>query len=215
MTTLAYTYTLTAGQPENVNQLNQNLNDIRGVVNGGLGKDNMLSSFAKANVEGAFSTFKTISDTSGYAVASVLSSNTTYWLWGAGGVRASNVLDYPSGNIYGYLSAGDYTADTRTTYFRLRAAVITNGVSPASTFTFFLANTSCGGNSEKFQIASTGQMAGTQSVAVAASATNVVVGTSAEFTSTPGTHAFALTRSAAPTAGSSFMFLVQLQMRQV
>lgn len=215
MTTLAYTYTLTAGQPENVNQLNQNLNDIRGVVNGGLGKDNMLSSFAKANVEDAFSTYKTISERTGQATAAQLATNTTYFLPEAGQVLPSATpTTYPS-SIYGYVSSGDYTADTRTTYYRLRATVFTNGVTPSSTFTFFLATTALGGSGSTFTISSTGQIAGTQSAAVAASATNGVLATTADFTTSPGVHAFALTRSAAPAAGSAFMFLVQLQMRQV
>lgn len=44
MTTLSYPYTLTAGQPENVNQLNSNLNAISTVLNGSVDTTNIASS---------------------------------------------------------------------------------------------------------------------------------------------------------------------------
>lgn len=41
MGTLSYTHTLTAGTPENVNHLNQNLTDIQTVINGGIDATNI------------------------------------------------------------------------------------------------------------------------------------------------------------------------------
>lgn len=48
MTTLAYTNTLTAGQPENVSQVQQNFVDARTVLNGGLDGDNVSTATAQA-----------------------------------------------------------------------------------------------------------------------------------------------------------------------
>lgn len=46
MTTLTYPYTLTAGAPENVNQLNSNLAAISSVINGGITNGNLSGSAA-------------------------------------------------------------------------------------------------------------------------------------------------------------------------
>lgn len=43
MSNLTYTFTLTAGQPENVNQLNQNLTDVRTIINGGIDATNITA----------------------------------------------------------------------------------------------------------------------------------------------------------------------------
>lgn len=54
MATIVYPFTLTAGQPENVNQLNSNLNAITAQVNGNLDGTNISAGY----VEPAFANYK-------------------------------------------------------------------------------------------------------------------------------------------------------------
>lgn len=75
MTSLSYPYTLTAGQPQNVNQLNSNLNAVATVLNGNVDNTNLASGAALANLSAGSVTSAKLA--SGAALANLAAGSVT------------------------------------------------------------------------------------------------------------------------------------------
>lgn len=113
MTQLAFPYTLQAGQPENVNQLNANLDAVKTLVNGGLDATNLS---AAAGI------------TAGQLAAAVQAA-----LWAPGDIKATSMNVTAGSEPVGWLFA-DGRAVSRSTYPALFSAVgVTYGPGDGST----------------------------------------------------------------------------------
>lgn len=132
MTTLTYPYTLTAGAPENVNQLNSNLTAISSVINGGITNGNLSGSagITDANLASPNnSVYKTIYRAEGFVSAGNPGGLAYYFL-------GNTITLFPSGGgtlLQAYvppvlvMDSADYAVAGKSTVMRIRAAYASNG----------------------------------------------------------------------------------------
>jgi hypothetical protein len=164
MAQIVYPFTLTAGQPENVNQLNSNLNAITAQVNGNLDATNMATAMKPATLLGSYRTEHSVSlwIGGGTATGTYLPNAATN---GAGAAVASGL-----GGAWRtvYLDPVDFGGTGATAKLRVRLAMMINNTAPTSTFSaalFPLATNS--GAANLIQVATVGAAVGTTTTLVA------------------------------------------------
>jgi hypothetical protein len=209
MTTLAYSHTLVAGTPENINVVQDMFNDARTVINGNLDTGNMAATMKAATLTGFYRTVDEIS----LDLTSANTGATTYTASASGTADAIGTNTFP---VVIPITLADYAVSGLTTQFRVQAATITNTVAPAVNFTF-----ACQ------QIATLGGVAGSIKIAslVAAPATvtrsapaasSGFVDSTADFTLTPGgVWVLTVASSGTPAANSNTMFRLRLQVHNI
>lgn len=152
MSTLVYPSSLVAGQPENVNDLNSNLNAISTVINGGLDNANIAASAGIVDTKLASpnnAVYRTVACGPIHILGGVTTG--TYML----SSRVYGALDDPATD-FSYagpsiinIAASAYTVAGKTTYMRLRVNMATNNTSLSTSVvkTGLYPISSCGGAS--------------------------------------------------------------------
>lgn len=128
MATIVYPFTLTAGQPENVNQLNSNLNAITAQVNGSLDFANLSSTVQ--------------SDYNHITQSGVIISTLTNGTYGFGPGAMGTGATLPPFALTAAtmdLDPADYALSARTAKYRIKVVMRVNAVAPGVTFTWGLA----------------------------------------------------------------------------
>lgn len=135
MPTVTLPFTLTAGQPENVSQLMDNLTTLRDAMNGTLDTTNLATSAKPVTLLGQYRSIFTIHTEVGSPGATTV-GNKVIRLAGADGLplvaspasasRAFPIL---------YLDPADYAVSGLTAKYRVRATIATNATAPAITIT--------------------------------------------------------------------------------
>lgn len=211
MGALTYPYTLTAGQPENVNQLNSNLSAISTVLNGGVDA---------ANVTGAvfFEQYKRVFQATGY-IQDALASGTKYIL-GTDGIATSGTAGTPGvslalGTIF-YLTASEYAVTGKTTKLLVKAILSSNATALGTTVTFGLYPVTVAGTADVVNVTA-GTVTASSTVALATpSASTVTTGTSGDFTlPSDGAYALGYVLTGSPAANHASLLTAQLCVRNV
>jgi len=173
---------------------------------------------ANTDREYAFSTWKTILFGSGTATPSVVTGGGTYFLYPSAG--NASVVTTSGLSVYAfYLDPADYTANTRTTKYRLRVQTTVNAVSvgvnlvpglyPVSSF-----GGVSGGSPTIVTVGTV--VSGSTVVFTTPGASSNTVLTSTEFTApAAGAYVFMVNAGGAMNANSAASMNLQLQMRQV
>lgn len=210
----------TTGNPNNLTgNANASMNDIQGsfvdvrsFLNGGnLAEDNV------PNLTAAFTTYKVLAP----SMSAHLGSGASPGDYGLGTTPLTN-----TGLLGGMLAVNSvaldpaaFSANARTTKYRLRAAIITNGTAPTGTFTPSLRTiaTVSGGAGVSPQIATAPLVTGSNGgVVTTPGANSISVADSGDFTAPAlGLFAFAVTTSAAIATNASVSIVASLLMRQV
>lgn len=145
MGTLIYPKTLTALQPENVNDLNSNLTAVASVLNGNVDANNIAAgSVTDAKLASPNnSTYKTVFAASG--LAGGLVTATAYYFLSPTAVNASpvTVSTYPIAGFY--FNSADYTVAGLTAYYRLRLTYASNATALGTTATVVLSSPTVAG----------------------------------------------------------------------
>ena len=206
MPTYTNPQTIDTGTQRSAAELQSNFDAIQGALNGGLDEVNV------PNLAAAFTTWKDIVRVSGAlaagaGTATYVVNNGTYQ------VGAAN-----SGFAAYYLDPSDYTANSRTTRYRIRWACLVNAVNTAATLTCGLSPvTAFGGASGALPtIGSVGAAVTGSTVAFTSplASTNTVV-LSSEFNApSAGMYVFTVALSPGLAAGSSATIFAGLEMRQ-
>lgn len=210
MTTLAYPHTLVAGQPENVNDLNDNLNAITTLVNGNLDAGNLATSAKPVTVLGQY---KTVAD-SGLVLTSANTGATTYIGSQGGGLSVatttSGLLDvFP-------LDPADHAVTGLTTQFRIHTATITNTVAPAVNFTYSLRQiTGLAGGASSITITTVGSALGAVTRAAPAAQASFIDNGSDFTLPGSGVYVLCVSSSGTPAVNSNAQFRVTLQVHHI
>ena len=209
MSDLSLTYTLTAGQPENVNHVQQNFADIRTWANDGVISDDNFAATA-----GMYTAYRTVAEVGGSYLASALTAGDHLLV--PGGLA---VLEATSGSDVSaaafYLDDADYAIAGRTLKLRLRAQLYTNATAPAITATFGLFPVSSVAGSTSATAITLGAVTAGSTVAFATPALSTAnQGNSGDFAfPADGHYALGVTLSGAPAANSRTLLNAQLQQR--
>lgn len=212
MATLTYPYTLTAGQPENVNQLNSNLSAISTVLNGGVDA---------ANVTGAvfFEQYKRLFTASANCIAAVSTAGTLC------GITTATSTPPTSGSAAGgaawgcglfYLTASEYAVTGKTTKLLVKAAYGSNATAAGTTITIGAYPVTVAGAAG--QVAFTmGTVVSGSTVALASpSASAFATGTSGDFTlPSDGAYILGFVCTGTPAANHVGLISAQLCVRNV
>jgi hypothetical protein len=204
--------TLTAGQNENVNDLNANLNALVAAINGGLDETNV------PNLAAAFTTYKLLQR--GSAEITPAAAANTYVLF-VGSQFAVNTLLVGASviNTQLYLDPADYAANARTTKLRIRATATPNAVAPGVTYTVGLypIATVGGASGAAPTVATIGAVvAGSTAVITTPAAAVPTTVTGADFNfPAAGNYALGFTTNTGSIAGATVDLVSYLQVRQV
>lgn len=151
MSQLSLTYTDPQGSQKNIDHITQNFTDVKAFLNGSgalgggnLTAQNTASAFAKDNVEPAFAGWKLAWQVTGAVIASIGAAS--YYFTQSGGIQGSTVTSALA-PAFTWLDSADYAAGSRSTKFRVRATIATNGTAPGVTLTAGLYPVTVGGGS--------------------------------------------------------------------
>jgi hypothetical protein len=213
-----FTFVNGAGNLIDATQVNADFDALYNALNpaaSGLDKTNMNVAFAKDNVEPAFSGYKTLMPELSYSVGNgTFSVAGTFFFANGGGFFAT-----PTSKIFlRYLDPADYAAGSRTTKYRLRAAIGTNAVAPAANFVFGLYPLTfvpgASGSAGTFTVGAV--TAGSTVTFNAPGANSSPTPSVAEFTApAAGRYAIGIAVSAAVAVNSQVDLLASLDVRQV
>lgn len=211
LTTLAYSHTLVAGTPENINDVQDMFNDAKTVINGNLDTSNMAATMKPATLMGPY---RPVSEAT-MAFTSLTGGAATYTPTASGGSvpigtsATLNLLTIP-------IVLADYAVSGLTTQFRIQASTITNTIAPAINFTFGV-----------FQLVTTGGAGGNTSIVsggpvlggvtrAAPAASSPFTDTGADFTiSSNGVYVLCVTTTGTPTVNSNTMPTIRLQVHNI
>lgn len=213
MTTLSYPFTLVAGQPENVNQLNSNLNAITTWANGNVDTTNLATSAKPVTLLGAY---RTVCDVANSSATLITSSGV--WLFSDSGAhfQKSPASMLNADPVYTYLDSTDYTVSGLTPKLRVRGTVLTNGTAPAMTFTFGLYPITSSGAATTLTITAGTVVTGSTAAVASPSANAATTAVGSDFTfPSAGAYALAVAASAAMAGNASAAIHVRLEMRHV
>lgn len=136
MGTLTYPFTLTAGQPENVNQLNSNLAAVATVLNGSVDATNLATSAKPVTIRGPY---QTISEaTFGVLTSALVSTATIYLPTMAATAKSGDSLTTTSPYVLLPFDPAAYAVSGLTLRLRVVASLATNATAPAMNFTYGL-----------------------------------------------------------------------------
>lgn len=172
MGTLIYPKTLTALQPENVNDLNSNLTAVASVLNGNVDANNITAgSVTDAKLASPNnSTYKTVF-TAG-TMAYGLSTATAYYLDPTGGLPHASPYTpgaYPPVGFY--FNSADYTVSGLTAYYRLRLTYASNATALGTTATAVLSSATVAGGAGSITFTESSVDTATASVATPSAST--------------------------------------------
>lgn len=207
MSLLAYTtiQNLTAGQPENINDVMQCFLDSQTLVNGNLDAANLATSAKPATLLGAY---RTVAEVDTFLSSAQSGANT--WIPSGGGSVV--LLGANGGPAIFPITLADYTVTGLTTQFRVQTATITNTVAPAVNFTFALQKVATvGGTAGSILIASLAA-APTSVTRTTPAASSMFVDATSDFTvSSDGVYVLTVASSGTPAANSFQIFRLRLQ----
>jgi len=210
MTTLAYSHTLVAGTPENINDVQDMFNDVKTWANGNIDATNLAASADPATVLGAYRTIHeaTVGFTSGVTAGTFIPVNDAQA--GKIGVATAATL------VVCPINVADYAVSGLTTQFRMQASTITNPTAPAVNFTFAPAIiTGFSGAAGSISIASVTGL-GASVVRTAPALSTGFVDTTADFTiSSNGVYVLTVALSGAPAANSWTNCTMRLQVHHI
>jgi hypothetical protein len=210
LTTLTYPHVLTAGQPENVNDLNDNLNAVTTWAAGNIDTTNLAATAKPATLMGAY---RPVSEASFY-FTSIYNAGT--YMANASGVSVLNGGFVSTTLALIPINLADHAVSGLTTQFRVQASTITNTVAPAANFTFGLYGiASTGGTSSTILVNLTAAVAGSGATRVAPSATSNYVDWSSDFTGANGTWLLGIALSATPAANSMTQCTLRLMVHNI
>lgn len=215
MTTLAYSHTLVAGTPENINDVQDMFNDVKTLVNGNLDATNLAASARPATVLGAY---RTVHEAT-FALDSTNTGATTYVPTVSSSTSPVRALSTAglSAIVFCPLTVADYSVSGLTTQFRVQGSVITNGVAPGVSFTYSVAQiTNLNGTGNAIGISGTGTLLGSVTRTTPGANSAFVDSSAADFTiSTSGTYVMLLASSGSPAANSNTQFCLRLQVHHI
>ena len=210
MTLLAYSHTLVAGTPENINDVQDMFNDVKNVMNGNLDDTNLATSSKRTAVLGPY---KTVGEGMSYAGSGA--SAGTYWFTTIGNLAPSGVATAALPFVIPVTPA-DFAVSGLTTQFRVRAAMAINATAPGVNFTFGLFPIASIGGSANINFTLGAALAGSTVTRSAPTAGNAPLDASSDFTiSTPGLYLPGVTLSGSTAANSFSVMMVQLQVHNV
>lgn len=213
MGTLIYPKTLTALQPENVNDLNSNLTAVASVLNGNVDANNITAgSVTDAKLASPNnSTYKTVFAASG--LAGGLVTATAYYFLSGGLVSASPVTEstYPIAGFY--FNSADYTVAGLTAYYRLRLTYASNATALGTTATAVLSNPTAAGGAGSITFTESSVDTATASVATPSASTITTAVSSATALPASGFWVPRLSFSANQAANHVGVATVQVQVK--
>lgn len=194
-----YTYTLTAGQPENIGHVQQNFTDVGTVV------------------EGQWGAYRTISQVAAGRNSTTAFTAGDYFFQADGSVRIEGSGAGAAPVVLVYLDDADYTISGRTPKLRVRAQFLTNATAPTNTVTFGLFPLSSVAGGSDVLVPTLGTVVSGSTVAFAAQgASTVGQGNSGDFSfPSDGTYALGVTSSGATAVNAAVAMNAQLQVRWV
>lgn len=133
MTTLAYSHTLVAGQPENINDVQDMFNDVGTLVNGNLDTGNMATSMKAATLLGRY---ETISETSPVVVGPAFAVAGLYYTK-PDGIQADGSASSGAAALIP-VNPADYAVSGLTTQYRVQAMLVSNAVALGVNLTYGL-----------------------------------------------------------------------------
>lgn len=211
MTTLAYSHTLVAGTPENINDVQDMFNDVKTLVNGNLDATNLAATAKPATLMGAYR------PVSGEALFSFVNTHTAgTWVASTSSAAVLVGTTSPIAQAIIPITLADYAVSGLTTQFRVQAATITNNAAPAVNFVYSLGLVA--------GLSGTGGSIGISSVTL--NPTNVTratpggvtanVDSTADFTvSSSGVYVLCVTLSGTPADNSNTVCALRLQVHNV
>jgi hypothetical protein len=204
MATVVYPYTLTAGQPENVNQLNSNLSALTAQVNGNLDATNI----AHSTLGDYRTVFQAVGFGTGLGSGTVLPT-ASGGVIGVGGSSANAPMVFQFDPTH-------YSVSGLSTMLRMSVWLGVNGTAPAVNFTFGLYPVSnLGGGAGVFGVSVLGAVvSGSTAVINAPASTSATGAVSSDFAApTAGAYVPAVVLSGSQAANSAVSFTWMLQRR--
>lgn len=223
MTDLSFTRTLTANTPENIDDVQTMLNEVKAHING--------ANITNANLTGAAeitdvnlaspnnSTYKALTSVIGMHVSTAALAAGTYWITrGAGTLTASGsgVAASGAGGVF-HLTASRFAVTGKTTKLYVDATVLTNPTAPAMTHTVGLypVTFSAAGNNQITPTLGTVVSGSTAAIASpsASAATNAASG---DFTlPSDGAYILGVTTSGTLASNAAVQIVANLSVRNV
>lgn len=208
MAVVTYPKTLTAGAPENVNDLNSNLTALTAQINGSLDA---------ANVTGAvfFEQYKRVFHTDVGGITS-LAAGSKYFGNSSVAVGTSGSSNWTTGLPVFYLTATEYAVSGKTTKLLTKVSYASNATAAGVTLTFGLYPLTVAGGAGLI-VPTLGTVTSGSTVALASpSASTVTTGTSGDFTlPSDGAYMVGFTSSGSMAANHIGAATVQLCVRNV
>ena len=196
MSQLTYSHTLVAGQPEDVNDVQDMFTDVATVVNGALDTSNFATSAKPVTLLGAF---RTVDTAQGIWHDALISSTYALKVTGDNVAQAMDQL-----NKVTPFAATDYAVSGLTAKGRLRMTILVNSVAPTRTFTAGIYPLSSVGGGADALVPVAGAVVSGSTVAIAsplANTQNIAVGS--DFTlPADGAYIYAVAISGAIAANS-------------
>lgn len=214
MTTLSYPFTLVAGQPENVNQLNSNLNAVTTWANGNVDTTNLATSAKPATLRAPY---QTISEATFGVLTSTLVTGSGVYLPTlsstlASGANASNVNPW----VLITLDPTAYAVTGLTAKLRVVAATATNTVAATNNFTYGLYPVTVAGSAGNVAVTAGTVVSGSTVTRSAPSTSTLYQDASADFTApSAGVYALGFAASAGMAASSAIVQTLRLEYHHI
>ena len=210
MTTLTYPHTLVAGTPENVNDLNDNLNAVTTWAAGNIDATNLAATAKPATLKGDYELVgeSSLLFSSSFAAATY-SATKTAAIQAIGTTAAASPVVLP-------INLPDFAVSGLTTQFRIQALTMTNATAPAMNFTFGVALIMAqAGGSGLIGITTIGSVLGAVT-ATAPPAATPTTSTGVDFTiAGSGAYVLVVTTSGTPAVNSVAGCTVRLQVHHI
>lgn len=203
-------HTLVAGTPENINDVQDNLNEIVNEINGSLDAANLATSAKPATLLGQY---RTITE-AGLQFADTDTAG-TYYPTPASAVK-SGVAIVTTTPIFFALTPADYAVSGLTTEFRVKGALGTNATASAINFTGALHPVTFSGAADAQVLTLGAAVSGSTFTRTAPAISSAFVDASSDFTlSTAGVYALGVTLSGTLAANSFATMNLRLEVRHV
>ncbi len=211
MTLLSYSHNLVAGTPENINDVMDNLNDVKALLNGNLDTANLAASAKPSTLMGAY---RTVAEATSHIPGGLGAG--TYFELDAGFLGLSG-SGYSASPIYAAVTPADFAVAGLTTQFRIRVVTTVNATAPGVNFTYGLYPiSSIAGGSTLLSTTVGAAVAGSTVTRSTPGAGSASLDASSDFTiAAPGAYVLGVSPSGASNGSSYSGFTIQLQVRNV
>jgi hypothetical protein len=214
VTTLSYPHVLTAGQPENVNDLNDNLNAITTWSAGNIDTTNLAATAKPATLMGRYG----IVAQGALLFDSTMTAGTYYPAAEGGTISPAPKIGVSiSGTpVVIPVKVADYAVSGLTTQFRVQALTLTNPTAPAINLTFGVAQIlTLGGGVNTISIATVGSVLGGVTLTTPGASAGYVT-TGSDFTISSGDlYVLVVTTSGTPAANARVAVNMTLQVHNI